>query len=167
VAGGLDPGLPAGSLVIGTLVRLVDGEWPCDPALQARLGGQLPEARLAPIAHAGEPVTTAAAKRRLRAATAAACVDLESGIAARLAYEAKLPFAALRAVGDPAHSELPEAALVGLAEDGTPALGAVLGSCLMRPAQIPRLIGLALETRRAMTALVGAGRVLGQALAGM
>ena len=167
VAGGLDPELTAGSLVIGTLVRAAHEEWPCDAALQARLGGRLPAARLAPIAHAGEPVATVAAKRRLRAATAAACVDLESGIAARLAHEAGLPFVVLRAIADSAHSELPQAALVGLAEDGTTALEAVIGSCLVNPWQVPRLIGLAIETRRALLALVGAGRALGEVFAGV
>jgi hypothetical protein len=86
---------------------------------------------------------------------------------ARLASAAGLPFAVLRAVGDPAAGELPEAALIGLAEDGTTAAGAVLMSCLGRPAQIPRLIGLAIETRRALSALVGAGRTLGELFGGM
>ncbi len=40
IAGGLDPGLASGSLVIGTLVREAGAEWRCDAAWRDRLAAK-------------------------------------------------------------------------------------------------------------------------------
>jgi hopanoid-associated phosphorylase len=168
IAGGLDPRLASGTLVIGDEVRDAGSVWPVDAAWCRALAERLPrDVAVGAVAAAREPVATRAAKQQLRAQSGALIVDLESAAVARLATAAGLPFAVLRAVGDPAAGALPEAALIGLAEDGTTALGAVLVSCLGRPAQIPRLIGLAIETRRALSALVGAGGALDELFRGI
>ncbi|MBI1776117.1 MAG: nucleoside phosphorylase [Proteobacteria bacterium] len=162
IGGGLDPKLKAGALVLATAVRWDGRDWPSDPGWRGRLAARLPGAALDRVAAAEAVVATAAAKKSLREASEACLVDLESGWVARLASEAGVPFAVLRAVGDPAGADIPPAALVGLARDASIAYGAVLRSLLGHPAQLGRLIGLALETRRALAALVGAGRALGQ-----
>ena len=56
--------------------------------------------------------------------------------------------------------ELPPAALIPLSEAGTPNLARVLGSILRRPRQIATLIGLARETRMALSALAGPAHAL-------
>ncbi len=56
--------------------------------------------------------------------------------------------------------ELPPAALIPLADDGTPNLARVLACVLRRPRQVSALIGLARETRIALSALAGAAPAL-------
>jgi adenosylhomocysteine nucleosidase len=149
LAGGLDPALKAGALVVpagladeGTVHR-------ADPALLARLGG----ATAACSTTAPAIVATAAAKAALHHATGASAVDLESGAVALVAARHGLPFAILRAISDPAATSLPPAALVSLKPGGHPDLRAIIASLAAHPAQIPALAALALATGRALRAL--------------
>lgn len=104
-------------------------------------------------------------KARAWRETGALAVDLESAIVARAAQAAGIPFVVLRTIADPAARELPPAALIPLAKDGTPAIIWVLGEVLRRPQQIAALFGLARETRRALSALAGPARALREAFA--
>ncbi|WP_421854838.1 phosphorylase [Novosphingobium sp.] len=143
LAGGLDPALPCGAIVL-------DG----DAALVEHLMATLPGATRAPVT--GQDVIAAdiAGKAALRQATGAGVVDMESHIAARVARRHGAPFAAIRVISDTASDALPPAALVGMRPDGGIALGAVLASLARRPAQLPALIrtgrqaGLAHRTLR-------------------
>ncbi len=65
-------------------------------------------------------ISTAGHKQDLARTTGAAIVDMESGLAARVAAENELPFAALRVVADPHDRALPPAAQILLRHDGTP-----------------------------------------------
>ena len=153
IAGGLTPGLAPGTLVIASEVVLEDGG-----RLPAGLppGYAVPEGALrAPVAGAVAIVPGAAAKRDLHRRTGAVAADLESGGMARLCADAGVPFAVIRAIADPAERELPPAALVGLGPGGRVALGAVLASVAARPGQIPALVRVALDSRRALRALAG------------
>lgn len=150
LAGGLDPALPPGTLLVPQTL-LLDGHNPLatDAALCAWLGG----ATLGPLLCGTEIVPDVAGKRALHACTGAAAVDLESGAVARAAARHGLASAALRAVCDPAERDLPPAALAAL--DATGGIGAVrvLGSVLRRPAQIPALLRLARDAAAAQRAL--------------
>lgn len=151
IAGGLAPGLAPGTLVIASEVVLEDGS-----RLPAGLppGCTAPKGALrAPVAGMSEIVPGAAAKRDLHGRTGAAAVDLESGGVARLCADAGVPFAVIRAIADPAERELPPAALVGLGPGGRVAPGPVLASVAARPGQIPALVRVALDTRRALRVL--------------
>lgn len=149
LAGGLDPTLRAGALVVPA--EIVD-EGRChaaDPDLLRWLGG-VTAARLA----AGRAVVAdVAAKAALFRATGAAAVDLESGAVARVARAHGLPFAALRVICDPAARALPPAALAALDSQGAIAILRVLAAVLGSPAQIPALIRLAGDARAARAAL--------------
>ena len=70
------------------------------------------------------------------------------------AASAGIPFVVVRTIADSVHRELPPAALIPLAEDGTPDLARVLASVVRRPRQVAALCGLARETRTALAALV-------------
>ena len=70
----------------------------------------------------------------------------------------------LEAVIDPAERALPPAALVGLRPDGTPDVGAVFGSVLRRPTQLPALVQTALDARAARAALRRGRGLLGAGL---
>ena len=98
-------------------------------------------------------VASVAAKAALFAQTGAACVDLESGAVALVARRHRLPFGALRAICDPAGRALPAAAMDAL-DDGAIRFRRVFASLLRAPWQLPALITLAGDARRARAALV-------------
>lgn len=149
-AGGLDPALRPGEVVIPAWV-LADGTlYTVEPALAERFGG-LTGHRLV----AGDQVAAdVSAKRRLHAATQAHAIDLESGSVARVASDHGLPFAVVRAISDPADRSLPPAALLALDPAGGINIIGVLSSVLRQPAQLPALLGLAADAARARRALV-------------
>ena len=160
LAGGLDPDLAPGSLVIPETIIAAGSEagLACDPALLRRLGGATQRALLG----GGPVLASAAAKRDARARTGAAAVDLESGAAARIALRHGLPFAALRAVCDPAWRDLPQAALVALDAHGRIGPLRVLAAVARRPADIPALIALARDAARARRGLLARVRAIGR-----
>lgn len=150
VAGGLAPGLAAGTLVIADAVWADTARMPCDREWAARLRGPC---LAGDIAAQDLPVASAAAKAALHAATGALAADMESHVVAQAALRHALPFAAIRAIADPAWRDLPPAALVPMRADGKPNLPAVLAALARRPGQIGALIALAGDLRRAMRAL--------------
>jgi adenosylhomocysteine nucleosidase len=151
LAGGLDPILRPGTVVVAADV-LDDGErLSTDRVLAARFGGMTGHTVLA----GSTVVADAAEKRALFAATGAHVVDLESGPVARIARSHGLPFAVVRAVCDPAERDLPPAALVALGPGGGIGLMPVLRSVLGRPRQIFGLLALARDAARARRALIG------------
>ena len=149
IAGGMAPGLGPGSLVLGTALITDDGQR--YPAMD--LLPELGQAIRAQVFGGREIVSRAEDKRTLHATTGAVAVDLESAEVARLCAAAGVPFAIIRAIGDPAERNLPPAALVGLKPDGQVDLAAVLRSVLLAPGQIPALIRVAFDTRMALGAL--------------
>ena len=161
LAGGLEPGLAAGSVVIATQVVSGDERFAPDDGWTQRLRVSLPEGLGRVMAGVDAPVASLPAKQALYALTGAAAVDLESHVAARAAVRAGLPFAALRAIADPAERALPRAAVVGMGSDGRPALGAVLRSLAHNPAQLRMLLRVAADARQGMAALARCKRMLG------
>ncbi len=158
LAGGLDPGLPPGTLLIPALI-LADGEnWPADPTLIRLLGGPT----VGPLFGDGAILATAAQKSALHTRTGAAGVDLESAAVARTAAHYGLPFAALRAVCDPATRDLPPAALIALDVQGRIGTLRIAASLLTHPGQIPALIALARDAAQARRALVTRVRAIGR-----
>ena len=161
VAGGCNPDLPTGTVILSTGVRdlTADGsgemlftnrEW--QRRLKSRLLGNvlIEEAMLASVA---VPATGAAAKHGLYSNLNAAAVDMESSAVARAAIGAGIPFMALRAIVDTADTSLPPAALAGLGPDGTPRIMAILRAVCRRPQDIPGLVRLGIASGKAKRAL--------------
>jgi len=150
LAGGLDPVLFPGDVLVPETV-LVDGtRVDCDPGLMARLGGATRHLLLA-----GEEIVPSADEKRLiNRKTGAHAVDLETGAVARAALAHGLPFAVLRAVCDPANCSLPPAAQIALDHRGAIGLWRVLRSILTLPAQIRDLRELAADAKLARAALL-------------
>ena len=152
IAGGLDPGLRPGAVILAGGIITSDKRWPVDAPWRARLATRLRDALPGDLAGVDAPVLSPAAKAAL-AASGARAVDMESHIAARLAGASGLPFAALRVVCDPADRVIPPAAIAGMREDGSTDLGAILQALLGAPGQLPAMIRLACEARAAFGAL--------------
>ena len=153
LAAGLDPDARAGDVLVPSRVVAGGRDYLPDLSLCARLGGMTSGGLL----HSEVVVATAARKRALHVASLCTALDMESGIVARAAQEAGLPFAVLRAVCDPAGRDLPHAAMAALKPDGGLALPAILFSLLRGPGQIPGMLALARDAalaRRALAARV-------------
>jgi adenosylhomocysteine nucleosidase len=150
LAGGLDPLLRPGLVIIPGIV-LSDGDaLHADGELAERFGGLTDHTIVA-----GSVVATdATAKRRLQGATGAHAIDLESGAVARVAKTHGVPFVVVRAICDPAERDLPPAALVALDPAGGIGLLAVFRSVGRHPGQIPGLLALARDAAQARRALI-------------
>jgi adenosylhomocysteine nucleosidase len=151
LAGGLDPALRPGAVIVARDVLSNGARFATDVALGAAFGGITGQTVLAGTA----VVADAVAKRALFTATGAHAVDLESGAVIAVARAHGLPFAVVRAVCDPAERDLPPAALVALGPDGGIGLLAVLRSVVRRPGQIAGLLAVARDAARARRGLVG------------
>ena len=153
ICGALSPTLEVGDCVVATEVvtegeRFVShGPWVAD------LLDSIPSAIPASLAGTDTILSNSADKKRLYETTNAAVADMESHIAARVADECRLPFAAVRVVSDSAARALPPAAMVAMAKSGEVDILAVLRSLATRPTQIPALIRTAWEAEKAFRAL--------------
>ena len=165
IAGGLQPGVKPGTVLIANAVHDGTTRLVADPAWVADLVSALPGAQLAEIAGVDEAVCDVSSKAELHARTGARAADMESHIVGRLATRHGLPFAALRVVSDPAERALPPAALAGMAPDGSTDVGAVLLSLFRKPGQLPGLIRTALDFRAALDGLEASRRKLSPHLA--
>lgn len=160
IAGGLDPSLGPGVVVIADRVVLPDGtSLAChDPWVDRLLkaDGGFDSGAILGSDHA---VMTAREKAALFRNHGALAVDMESHAVARVAADAGVPFIAVRAVGDPAHRPVPRAALAGLTSDGRTRALPVMLRLLRRPRDLPGLLRLARDTKAAIAALKRTARL--------
>ena len=145
LAGGLDPALRPGALVLPGTVLDADGAWHATllPGAAGRLYG------------GGTILASARDKAELHRRTGAAAVDLESAAVARVAARHALRFGVVRAVCDPAERDLPPASLMALDAAGRIGLWRVIRSVLAQPGQVPGLLALGRDAARARRALTG------------
>ena len=150
LAGGLDPALKPGTILVPRAVNFNNTINFCDSALAQKLGGMTDHLLLG-----GTTIlATAAEKSHAWHITHAHAIDLESAAIAEAAQAHNIPFAILRAICDPAHRNLAPAALHALNSGGEINLLRVLGALLRAPGQLPALISLARDAalaRRALT----------------
>jgi hopanoid-associated phosphorylase len=162
VAGGLNPRLQAGDLVLADQVILPGGRMVATHAgwrIKAHLCLAAPARTfVGAVAGSDRLLVTPDEKRLLGERTGALAGDMESGAVAAVAAEAGLPFLVLRAVSDGAVRALPRVACVPLRPDGGLSVGGIAHALLTRPAEWPAVLRLAVETRAAMAALRAAVR---------
>lgn len=166
IAGGLNPALRTGDVVIASAVATAGQRIETDPAWRRRLTMLLPRAGTAMIATAEDIALTPGAKATLFRTTGADAIDLESGIAAELARAHGLPFAVLRVISDETAIGLPAAAAVVLDAAGEVDIAALCLSLVMHPAQLPALMRAASDSRAALRELLRCRDLVGHGLAG-
>lgn len=160
MAGGLDPDLAPGTLIVADAVIApdktvyrTDSAWSANWAKAA--GRARLEMRRGAIAGTDRILAAPDDKRALGRATGALAVDMESHEVARVAGGAKIAFAVVRAIADPAHRALAQAALSAVREDGDTNVTAVARSLLRRPWEIYALLRLGADASRALASLRG------------
>jgi len=166
IAGALAPDMAVGDVVVAERVVTAGEAFETDAKWTARLAAKLPQALIGAILGRGAIADTPEVKALLHESARAAAVDMESHLAARAAYDAGLPFAALRVISDSADQALPPAALTAMNPDGSIALGRVLWSVARRPGQIPALIRTGRGSDKAFGVLLGCVQTLGPGLRG-
>ena len=169
LAGGLDPPLAPGTIILASAVRLPGGgSATADAAWLASLHRQAVSSGISlvegPVVGSATIVATAEQKAALAARTGALAVDMESHALAEAASAAGLPFAVVRAVADPAAQSLPRAVQGAVGADGAIRPLPVVARLLWSPWQLPEVVRLHLNARAALAALRRLARILGPAL---
>ncbi len=165
LAGGLDPSLRPGTIIVGSGLISGSGYHSADPKLAAGWSAKLSAAGIAhghaDLASSDAVLTSKSEKQDLARRTGALAVDMESETAALLSARLGARFGILRAVADPAWRGLPSLVASGLSEDGSANGIAVFRGLIRQPGQLPGLLVACVDTVRAMRALMLASRVLG------
>jgi len=159
VAGGLDPSLKSGDVVVATEVMSGDTRWLAGLSLTEEQIASIALGRRRVVrgglAGVEEVVMAQACKAALRSVTGAAAVDMESHIAAAYAAEHDLPFAALRVISDPATRALPALARAAIKPNGDIDLRTVLRGIARNPRALRALVSTGIDFNRALKSLRG------------
>jgi adenosylhomocysteine nucleosidase len=159
VAGGLDPSLKSGDVVVATEVVAGDARWLAGVSLSEQqitsiaLGGR--RVVRGGLVGAEEMIAGQSCKAALRSETGALAVDMESHIAADYAEKAGLPFAALRVISDPATRALPALARIAIKPNGEIDLGKILRGVARNPRALRGLVSTGIDFNRALKSLRG------------
>lgn len=160
VAGGLDPVLKTGSVVIPCELLSTDGaryvscqSWRERVAAAVSPLRAVTEGNLLTSTHA---IDTPAAKAAAFRSTGASAVDMESAAVAEIAAEHNLPFIAVRVIVDTAADALP-CAVVAASRAGRVQFGRLIGGLILAPGQTAAMLRLAQRYRIAMRSLRAIG----------
>ncbi|MBT5373739.1 MAG: hypothetical protein HOI33_05715 [Rhodospirillaceae bacterium] len=155
LAGGLDPALAPGTLILAATIITPQGDHlETDSAWRQTIRQSTKISMIeSTIAGSETALMTTDGKQALHHATGAVAVDMESHIVAAAAREAGLPFLVIRAVADPAARTIPDIAMAGVDAEGNTRIFGILATLLRRPGELPKLLQLAIDSRKAFAAL--------------
>jgi hopanoid-associated phosphorylase len=157
IAGGLDPALRPGDVVVASAVIAESGVWKVQPKIQATIAAQVRRhgvtATSGFVVGVEEPIIVPSSKAALRRETQAVAVDMESHVGAEYAASRGLPFAAIRVISDPAERALPALATKALKPDGRIDFPAVLAGIARAPSQLGMLLRAGEDAGRAFAGL--------------
>ena len=165
VAGGLDPRLAAGTVLLPNEIVSAEGrvlattrDW------RERLSGavaSLCTVSAGRLVTAAQPIASPADKAIAFRQAGAAAVDLESFAVATVAERHRLPFLAVRAIIDTAAEGLPRAVAAAAGTDAPEMrFGGVLAAIVRAPAELPgfiRLVRRYLQASRALKVVARSG----------
>jgi adenosylhomocysteine nucleosidase len=161
MAGGLDPGLTPGAILLPFEVCSLEGasietatSW--RQRLAAAIGARVVTGRLLTSATA---IGSIADKARLFRQTGAAAVDMESLAVAEVARAHHLPFLAVRVIVDSASDALPRVVTAAANHKGHLDLWRLMAALAREPAELAPLIRLAQRYRAANRSLAAVARV--------
>lgn len=166
IAGGLEPQMQAGTVVVPKRVALpggerfaVDADWQKALAAALRPGFAVRDGDLLSV---DEVLHSPSDKARAAAATGSVAADMESAAVAQAAAGAGLPFAALRVIADSLVDCLPPNVSSWIDSKGRQRMAPVLRAAI-RPAYWPMLAALAGRYRVARATLASAAGLLAAA----
>jgi adenosylhomocysteine nucleosidase len=161
LAGGLDPRLAAGSVLLPAAVVARDGtRLSTARAWRERLSASLRahcDVREGSLLTNDCSIDSPQGKADAFRDTGASAVDMESLIVARIAADHELPFLCVRVIVDTAADSLPNAVVAASGAGGIQ-IGRLIGGLLRAPGDVAALIRLARRYRHAMQALRGVAR---------
>lgn len=157
MAGGLDPSLIAGTLLLPHAViadngQAIETSRPWRERLSAAISSRLTPVS-GKLATAGQAVASIAEKAALFRETGAAAVDMESFGIAQVAIACRVPFLAVRVIVDTAADELSGAVKRAANAEGHLSMWRLLGGLALAPADLPALLRLARRYRSAASSL--------------
>jgi len=153
IAGGLEPGLPVGTMIIGAQVVSNDGSWLCDSKWIGDLIQKFPTAHCGAVWGSETIVASAREKHILYEKSRCLAVDMESQCAAQIAAEAKIPLAVIRVVCDSAEMSVPPVVMAAIAEDGRIDILKALWHLARHPLEVLDLFGVMGGTGNALGVL--------------
>jgi adenosylhomocysteine nucleosidase len=157
MAGGLDPALTAGAVLLPREVIGTDGRAQITaPAWRERLSRAI--TAHAPVADgrlltSPRAIDSVAEKAALFRSTGAVAVDMESLAVAEIAERARMPFMAVRVIVDSAADVLPKVVTAAADREGHLQIWRLIGALALAPAELVSLIRLARRYRTANRAL--------------
>lgn len=166
MAGGLDPTLICGTVLLPAQIAALDGDGlraasaATSPLWRQRLRAALPASCIAcegKLLTSRRPIGRRDAKAAAWRDSRAAAVDMESAAIAQVAGQAGLPFVALRVIVDTAADELP-AAVLAASGGGRLRIGRLLADLVRTPGDIGALISLSARYRVARRVLADLAR---------
>jgi adenosylhomocysteine nucleosidase len=164
MAGGLDPSLKAGSVVLPCELISADGtRFAASQSWRERVAAAVSPLRAVSegnLLTSARPIDTPADKAAAFRDSGAAAVDMESAAVAEVAAKHELPFIAVRVIVDTAADRLPHA-VVNASRAGRLRIGRLLAGLVVAPGEIAGLIRLVQRYRIAMRSL----RVIGAHIA--
>lgn len=170
IAGGLDPDLRPGTLLLSDRVIAADGKAIAANETWRRAVLHQADDRNLPVAGgtlagSDEALRRPGDKAALREHSGARAVDMESHAVGRVAQRSGLPFLVVRAVADPAERALPALIEGSIDVEGRPRIGLVMGRLALAPWELGALLRLRRDASAALATLEQAIRILGPVLA--
>ena len=164
MAGGLDPSLKAGSVILPCELISADGtRFAACQSWRERVAAAVSPLRAVSegsLLSSARPIDTPADKAAAFHSSGAAAVDMESAAVAQVAADHKLPFIAVRVIVDTAADRLPQT-VVNASRAGRLRIGRLLAGLVVAPGEIAGLIRLTQRYHIAMRSL----RVIGAHIA--
>jgi adenosylhomocysteine nucleosidase len=162
LAGGLDPSLGPGAVLLAREVIGLDGRRIATAAgwrerLVAAVGSE-PPACTGSLLTVDRAVGSVDAKALLFQSTGAAAVDMESLAVGSVASQHQLPFVAVRVIVDSAGDVLPSAVTAAADKEGHLQIWRLIGALAMAPNELAPLIRLARRYRVANRSLAAIAR---------